>query len=275
MRKMKGITLIALVVTIVAILIIAGVSISVLAGENGIINRGIIAKKQAIISNEKEILHLSTTSALSKNKNLKIEQENLEYALNYNIVDKDKSFEIIKYDNDVNIRFFVVKFLDSKNVYLVEDRKEAEWIGNLKETEDVVVPRNLMYGLDEIEQGSIIQSYFMHYSYQEDAINVTADRNDGWGMTDIRCYLEKGNRYCFECTIDGIWRVSTNDDTVEAYLSLDKKLTSGYYVLIRNNVDYRFSLATIDNGLYYLRLDVNQEGKTHTFSNISVKLIIN
>lgn len=37
MRENKGITLIALVVTIVVLLILAGVSISMLMGENGII----------------------------------------------------------------------------------------------------------------------------------------------------------------------------------------------------------------------------------------------
>lgn len=205
MRKMNGITLVALVVTIVAILIIAGVSISVLAGENGIINRGIIAKKQAIISNEKEILHLSTTSALSKNKNLKIEQENLEYGLNYNIVDKDKSFEIIKYDNDVNIRFFVVKFLDSKNVYLVEDRKEAEWIGNLNETEDVVVPRNLMYGLEDTTEN--VETSRVIYSINNEFITVTSKCSDGFGCTSGKVYLDIQSKYVFNCTTDGEWGI--------------------------------------------------------------------
>ena len=48
MKKMKrdsGITLIALVVTIIVLLILAGVSISMLTGENGIITQ---AKKSKI-----------------------------------------------------------------------------------------------------------------------------------------------------------------------------------------------------------------------------------
>ena len=38
-QNTKGITLISLVVTIIVLLILAGVNISVLTGENGIINR--------------------------------------------------------------------------------------------------------------------------------------------------------------------------------------------------------------------------------------------
>ena len=47
MRKEKGITLIALVVTIVVLLILAGVSISMLTGENGIITQANNAKLQS------------------------------------------------------------------------------------------------------------------------------------------------------------------------------------------------------------------------------------
>ena len=40
LKKVKGITLIALVITIIVLLILAGVSIATLAGDNGILKRG-------------------------------------------------------------------------------------------------------------------------------------------------------------------------------------------------------------------------------------------
>ena len=40
MRNQKGVTLIALVITIIVLLILAGVSISMLTGDNGILTRG-------------------------------------------------------------------------------------------------------------------------------------------------------------------------------------------------------------------------------------------
>ena len=46
MKKNKGITLIALIVTIIIMLILAGISISMLTGQNGILNRAAEAKEK-------------------------------------------------------------------------------------------------------------------------------------------------------------------------------------------------------------------------------------
>ena len=64
-RKLKnnnGITLIALVVTIVVLLILAGVSISMLTGENGIITQAQKSKIQTEIGKEKEYITLSVSA---------------------------------------------------------------------------------------------------------------------------------------------------------------------------------------------------------------------
>ena len=59
-RKMqeKGITLIALVVTIIVLLILAGISISMLTGQNGILNRASQAKKAQGTSQVEELAKL-------------------------------------------------------------------------------------------------------------------------------------------------------------------------------------------------------------------------
>ena len=63
MRKNeRGITLIALVVTIVVLLILAGVSISMLTGENGIITQAQKSKLQTEIGKEKEYITLSVSA---------------------------------------------------------------------------------------------------------------------------------------------------------------------------------------------------------------------
>ena len=66
-RNERGITLIALVVTIVVLLILAGVSISMLTGENGIITQAQQSKLQTEIGKEKEYITLSV-SALKGDK---------------------------------------------------------------------------------------------------------------------------------------------------------------------------------------------------------------
>ena len=60
----KGITLIALVVTIIVLLILAGISISMLAGENGIITRAAEAKEKTEDASDLEYLRTEAYSAL-------------------------------------------------------------------------------------------------------------------------------------------------------------------------------------------------------------------
>lgn len=63
LKNAKGITLIALVVTIVVLLILAGVSMSLILDNNGIIKKGKDAKSATIIADEKETVKMSYVSA--------------------------------------------------------------------------------------------------------------------------------------------------------------------------------------------------------------------
>ena len=68
MKKIKnknGITLIALVITIIVLLILAGVSIATLTGENGILTRANDAKTSTEIAEEREKVELAATAALA------------------------------------------------------------------------------------------------------------------------------------------------------------------------------------------------------------------
>ena len=68
-RKMqeKGITLIALVVTIIVLLILAGISISMLTGQNGILNRASQAKKAQSTSQVEELAKLKLQELYTDN----------------------------------------------------------------------------------------------------------------------------------------------------------------------------------------------------------------
>lgn len=60
--KQSGITLIALVVTVVVLLILAGISIGMLTGENGIIERAEEAAFKTVIKDYQEVAYLYITS---------------------------------------------------------------------------------------------------------------------------------------------------------------------------------------------------------------------
>ena len=70
----KGITLIALVITIIVLLILAGVSIAMLTGENGVLTKATESKEQTEIAQEKEEITLAY-SAAKTNKGDKVAED--------------------------------------------------------------------------------------------------------------------------------------------------------------------------------------------------------
>ena len=64
----KGITLIALVITIIVLLILAGVSIATLTGQNGILTRAQDSKTQTGIAEEKEAIQLAYAGAVAEKR---------------------------------------------------------------------------------------------------------------------------------------------------------------------------------------------------------------
>ena len=63
MRNQKGITLIALVITIIVLLILAGVSIAMLTGENGILTRANEAKEDTAVAEAVERINMELNAA--------------------------------------------------------------------------------------------------------------------------------------------------------------------------------------------------------------------
>ena len=66
-KKNNGITLIALVITIIVLLILAGVTIATLTGENGILTRASEASEQTEIAEEKEAIGVAYAGVLADN----------------------------------------------------------------------------------------------------------------------------------------------------------------------------------------------------------------
>ena len=80
-KKQQGITLIALIVTIVVLLILAGVSISLIINRNGIISKAEVAKQKTEIANEKEKINLSALAAQANNEDAVIRRNDFDKEL--------------------------------------------------------------------------------------------------------------------------------------------------------------------------------------------------
>ena len=77
LKNNRGITLIALVVTVIVLLILAGVSINMLTGQNGILNRASEAKENTQIATEREalgfnIMQVNMKENISSNESYRI-----------------------------------------------------------------------------------------------------------------------------------------------------------------------------------------------------------
>lgn len=104
-----GITLIALVITIIVLLILAGVTIATLTGDNGLLSKTINAESETKISEEKEQITLASL-ALTNEPSITEEMWEKE-------IDKTK---VVK----IGEKTFAIKFEESKRVYWVEVGKE-------------------------------------------------------------------------------------------------------------------------------------------------------
>ncbi|MFR8233346.1 MAG: Tfp pilus assembly protein FimT/FimU [Clostridia bacterium] len=119
----KGITLIALVITIIVLLILAGVSIAMLTGDNGILTQATGAKKENIKGQEKEQILLAMQSIRiekeRKNLPVRVSTEELQNQLIY---DGAKNVIVETGEND-NLE---VDYLDTRNSYIVDQNGNIE-----------------------------------------------------------------------------------------------------------------------------------------------------
>ena len=117
LRGTKGITLIALVITIIVLLILAAVSIATLTGENGILTRAQDAKEQTEIASEKEQVELAAAAALADARGGEIQEDILEQELEkYFGTD---GYQVDPGENDGK-EGFIVTIKDSGRQYFVD-----------------------------------------------------------------------------------------------------------------------------------------------------------
>ena len=128
-RETRGITLIALVVTIVVLLILAGTAIAMLTGDDGIIKNAQLGKEDNDKGREKEIVTLAVGSALSEEEGYEIKREHLNTALANHIGTEGEDYTLSETEP------YIVKYLDSGRSYVIDEKgKVSEYV----ETDDDV-----------------------------------------------------------------------------------------------------------------------------------------
>lgn len=123
LRNFNGITLVALIVTIVILLILAGISISVLGGENGLLSKAKLGKERYVIAQAKEKIELAIAD-------LQVEQQGKGEDLNKEDLPKINSEEIDVRDTTN----FPVEVIFKNYKFEVDSNFNVKYIGEANET---------------------------------------------------------------------------------------------------------------------------------------------
>ena len=99
-KERNGITLIALVITIIVLLILAGISITMLTGDNSILKQGVNAKQRTEETAEEEQVRMATMAAItdatvnlkSEIEKAKLEEELQKYFSGATVTEEDENF---------------------------------------------------------------------------------------------------------------------------------------------------------------------------------------
>ena len=128
-RKKSGITLISLVVTIIILLILAGITIATITSNNGIIKNANDAKEQTEIAEEKEIVDRASLQAMGNNKRGNLVEDELQEELDK--ITDDGNTEVS--DGGENIEII---FINSNRYYTVDKD------GNIIEEGKIVIDKS-------------------------------------------------------------------------------------------------------------------------------------
>ena len=168
LQKEKGITLIALVVTILILLILAGISVSTLTGSNGILTKASETKTKVEIAQEKEELQMAVmASQMEETNTLEIKKENLENAIKQQF-GTNKDFAV----TDNGDGSFLVNMNDTQRMYYVDETGEV--IGDSKILK-ISNEEELKAFRDDVNSGNTYEGW---YIYLVNDINL--DSSEEW-----------------------------------------------------------------------------------------------
>lgn len=199
MKNQKGITLIALVVTVVVIIILAAVSISTLTGNNSTIKNAEDAKSESTIAEEKEILNFSYVSCTGEiGVSAKVTPDQLENKL------KESKADTTVIANGDNLE---VIFNDTKNKYIINQYGKIE-----------LVPEG---------DGNYLLDNHTYYNTLPEAIQAANDGSTIKAMSDISEEVT--------ITIDKNVTLDTNGKTINYTGSSQITINTGKSIEINGN----------------------------------------
>ena len=171
MRKKSGITLISLVVTIIVLLILAGVTIATLTGENGILTRTSDAKEQTEIASVKEQAQLDITNWVA---------DKMKNGEDATVNTPEKVQEILEAVNQNNENKYYKGFTDTGITTTNEYEVPYEELYTTDTTGEVTEVTAANYGdkVDYVSKGDSSLIWRIFYD-DEDYVYLISSKSDG------------------------------------------------------------------------------------------------
>ena len=283
LKKQKGITLIALVVTIVVLLILAGVTISLLLDENGIITKSKDARTETRISQiEDEVGMWKQHNFINKESNQEQESADTMLAslisrklLTEDEIDRNQELITIKKKDGT-----IVKEISYSSVTInISKTPATEKSGIVLLAVDVIgitIPNidmsngneefnNWINSLSEEEKKGILRYGYIKMVNEEDpSANCTT-------FQDVLDWAKKQGAIS-EATEEAFWTVISSEQGLDEamssvignyYYNESTKMIEGYIVTNPDNEESNTYIATA-NGTYTFKIQDIVTGKTYT-----------
>ena len=282
LKNKKGITLIALVVTIVVLLILAGVTISLLLDENGIIAKSKDARTETRVSQiEDEVGMWKQHNFINKESNQAQESadtmlENLisRKLLTEDEIDRDQELITIKKKDGT-----VIKEISYSNVTINISKTPAtektgavllkvdsvEGLNSLTITSEEEL-NTFVNSLSEDQKKEIIRNgYIKFVNKQDPSANCTT-------FQDVLEWTKKQGNIS-EATEDAFWTVLLSKQGLDeatlfviksCYYNESTKMIEGYTITNPNNEESNTYYIAKANGTYTFRIKDVVTGKTYT-----------
>ena len=283
LKKQKGITLIALVVTIVVLLILAGVTISLLLDENGIIAKSKDARTETRVSQiEDEVEMWKQHNFINKESNQAQESADTMLAnlisrklLTEDEIDRNQELITIKKKDgsivkeisysSVTINISKAPDTEKSGVVILTATATGTMIPNIDMTNGDEELNNFVNSLSEDQKKEIIRNGYIKLVNKEDpSANCTTFQD----VLD----LAKEQSVISEATEDAFWTVLLSEQGLDenliemlegVYSNKFTKMIEGYIVTNPDNEESNTYIATA-NGTYTFKIQDAVTGKTYT-----------
>ena len=254
----NGITIVALIITVIILLILAGISLNLVIGENGIIKNAKQAKAETEKKSEEEELRIIL--AKYEGKKLKINQSLKEY-LNAKVKEiednEDGTLMVIVRKNEFNVDENTYDITEP-TIFKVEDAKPGMLEGNgtednpyvIASIEDLVAFSNSVNGIKVNEKGEFENVTPINYTQKYIALKQTLD------FKSKKSYVDSTRKDFGDINGNGIVEeLKTELETEEGFMPIGKLSTfNGTFDGKENEIR---------------RIHINREKNVGLFGNIS------